>query len=193
MSPVYKIPAYPKQLALLDGATITIRPMTKGDEKRLLAFFLRIPEEDSFFLKDDVSSSKVIGEWVDHLDYDRALPLLALMGDRLIGDAVLIRGRSGSRKHIGEIRVTVDPQFRQRGVGTALIRELCDVANDAGLERVVVEVVEDAEAAMIEVAERLGFIRMGVLAGHIRDREGNAHDLTIMVLPLGKWHSWWQP
>jgi len=193
MSPVHKIPAYPKQLTLLDGAAVTTRPMTKGDEKRLLAFFLRLPEEDRFFLKDDVSSPKVIGEWAARLDYDRALPLLALVGDRVVADAVLIRSRMGSRQHVGEIRVMVDTEFRQRGLGTALIRELCDIANDAGLEFIAVEVVQDVETQMIEVAERLGFLRVATLARHIKDRQGNPHDLTVMVLPLAKWHGWWRP
>jgi hypothetical protein len=34
---------------------------------------------------------------------------------------------------------------------------------------------------------------MAGLAGHIKDRQGNPHDLTIMVMPLAKWPGWWQP
>lgn len=192
MCPVYKIPAYPKQVTLLDGTVASVRPMEKGDERRLLEFFLRIPEDERFFLKEDVSSPKVIAEWFERLNYDRALPLLALVDDRVIADAALIRSRTGSRQHVGEIRMAVDPEFRQRGLGTALIRELCDIANDAGLECIVGEIVEDIERAMLEVVERLGFIRAATLREHVKDREGKPHDLAIMVLPLGKWYEWWQ-
>jgi ribosomal protein S18 acetylase RimI-like enzyme len=134
---------------------------------------------------------KVIAEWSERLDYDRALPLLALVGNRVVADAALIRSRTGSRRHVGEIRLTVDPEFRQRGLGTILIRELCDIANDAGLERVIVEIVEGIGGAMLEMVERLGFVRTATLREHVKDREGKPHDLAIMVLTLGKWHEWW--
>jgi hypothetical protein len=38
------ISTYPKLLPLRDGEEVAIRPMTPGDEGRLLDFFLRLPE-----------------------------------------------------------------------------------------------------------------------------------------------------
>jgi L-amino acid N-acyltransferase YncA len=191
MSPIHRMPAYPKQVTLLDGTVARVRPMGKRDERRVLQFFLRIPEEERFFLKEDVGSPKVIAEWFERLDHDRALPMLALVGNRVIADAALIRSRTGSRRHVGEVRLHVDPEFRQRGLGTVLIRELCDIANDAGLERVTVEVVEGVGNTMLEMVERLGFVRAATLREHVKDREGKRHDLATMVLTLGKWHEWW--
>src|SRR5690242_2969791 len=127
---VYAISRYPRSAELRDGSRVTLRPMQRGDEPALQEFFHRVPEEERFFLKEDVTSPGVVQGWGEHLDYDRALPLLAFEGDRIIGDAVLIRRRGGSRCHTAEIRIVVDPEHQGRGLGVALISELLDIAND---------------------------------------------------------------
>jgi hypothetical protein len=94
---VYPITRYPKEVALRDGATVQLRPMTAADAEDRVAFFRDIPDEERFLLKDDVTSPEVVCGWANRLDYDRALPLLALADGRLVADAVLIRHRGGSR------------------------------------------------------------------------------------------------
>src|SRR2546430_9513441 len=56
--------AYPKTIALRDGAEVLVRRLAAGDEDALLAFFQAIPEAERFFLKDDVTSPDLIGGWV---------------------------------------------------------------------------------------------------------------------------------
>ena len=48
--------------------------MLATDEAALLDFFLRVPDADRFYLKEDVTSPEVIGRWFEHLDYGRVLP-----------------------------------------------------------------------------------------------------------------------
>jgi len=190
MTAVFTLAAYPKVLILHDGTKVTVRPLEAGDEGALLDFFLAIPEEERFLLKDDVTSPAVIGEWVQHLDYRRALPLLALVDSKVIADAVLIRRRGGARSHMGEVRIVVAPAYRNRGLGTALIRELCDIAEDAELEKVMFEAVADKEEEAIKAAEWLGFIRIGTIEGGARDQQGHPHDVVLLMMPLGKWYHW---
>jgi L-amino acid N-acyltransferase YncA len=192
MSPVYTIGAYPRELTLRDdGPSVLVRPLEREDERTLLDFFLRLPEEDRFFLKDDVTSPAVIRGWVEHLNYDRALPLVACGDDgRIVAEAVLVRRRGNARSHVGEVRVTVDPEWRNRGLGTALIRELCDIANDAELDAVLLELVEGCEHSALEAAEAIGFVRAGRIEGGARDQQGRLHDLVTLSMPLGKYYEW---
>jgi RimJ/RimL family protein N-acetyltransferase len=186
----YTIGAYPKDLTLRDGGRVTLRPLEDGDQQPLLDFFLAVPDEERFFLKEDVTSPAVIRRWIQERDYERALPLIALDAGKVVADAVLIRRRGNSRSHIGEIRVVVAPPYRERGLGTTLIRELCDIADDAGLEKVTFELVADREQEAIRAAEWLGFLRVATIEGGAIDTLGHHHDVVLMAMPLGRWYQW---
>jgi len=86
---VYPIAGYPTVHLTEDGAQMTIRPMVASDEAALLDFFCRVPEADRFFLKEDVTDSRVIRRWSENLDYSRALPLLAFLDGKIVGDGTL--------------------------------------------------------------------------------------------------------
>lgn len=186
----YTIGAYPKEISLRDGTRLTVRPLQEGDEQALLEFFLGIPEDERFFLKEDVTSPAVIHDWVAKRDRRRTLALLALDGSKVVADAVLIRHRGNSRSHVGEVRIVVAPGYRERGLGTALIRELCDIADDGGLEKVLFEVVADREDEAVRAAEWLGFLRMATIEGGAIDQAGHHHDVILMAMPLGRWYQW---
>lgn len=189
---VYSIKRYPRQSEMRDGACVTLRPMTRGDEAPLLEFFKRVPEEERFLLKDDVTSPTVVHGWAEYLDYDRALPLLAVAGDRIVADAVLVRHRGGYRSHSSEVRVVVDPEWRGRGLGLALMRELAEIAYDAELDQVTFEMVADVQDEMIRAAESLGAVTAGRVTDFAKDIRGHHHDVVYLTLPLGKWWEWSQ-
>jgi len=155
-----------------------------------LAFFLNIPEDDRYFLKDEVTSPRLIERWTQDMDYRRALPLVALAEGGIVAEAVLIRKRGNARGHIGEVRVVVVPAYRSRGLGSMLFRELCDIADEEGLEKVLFEAVERREDEALKAAQWLGFIRVGTLEGGARDQQGHLHDVALMAMPLGKWYEW---
>ena len=133
--------AFPKGLTLEDGTLVTVRPLHSGDQAALAAFFRGIPAEDRWWLREDVSDPAVIQRWLRDLDYDRVLPLVALSGSAIIADATLHRRGFGARHHLGEIRVTVAPAFRGRGLAYALLVELTEIATAAGLARLEAEIV----------------------------------------------------
>lgn len=181
---VYPIPGYPTVHLTNDGTQIAIRPMVPGDKDALLDFFKRIPEEDRFYLKEDVTDAKVITRWAENLDYSRALPLLAEMGGKIIADGTLHRSRAGARKHIAEVRIVVDPAYRNKGVGRSLLHKLVELAKDRDIEKVMFELVADTEEAARRTATIQGFMPVAHLRDHIRDARGNTHDMIIMALDI---------
>jgi L-amino acid N-acyltransferase YncA len=187
---VYTLTRYPQELRLRDGTCLEIRPMTADDVDTLLTFFLQLPEEERFLLKEDVTSRDVVQHWADGLDYDRALPLLALENGQVVADVVLLRHRGNARSHTGEIRITVDPRWRGRGLGVGLMRELLEIAYDAELEFVLFELVREAQQPAIDAAVFLGALEAGSIEAGARDSHGHPHDLVFLKLPLGKSWEW---
>lgn len=177
---IYPIPGYPAPYLTQDGAQMTIRPMVPEDKDDLLDFFRRIPHEDRFYLKEDVTDPKILERWAQTLDYSRALPLLALLDGKIVGDSTLHHRREGARQHIGEVRVVVDPAYRNRGVGRGLLHKLIEIAGDKGLKKLMFEVIAETEEAARHTAQVLGFVPVAVLSGHVLDSRGDPHDLLIM-------------
>jgi L-amino acid N-acyltransferase YncA len=177
---IYPIAGYPTIYLTTDGAQMTIRPMVPEDKDELLDFFRRIPPADRFGLKEDVTDPKIIERWALTLDYSRALPLLAILDGQIVGDATLHHRRAGARQHIGEVRVVVDPNYRNRGVGRGLLHKLIDIAGNKGLKKLMFEVIADTEEAARHTAQVLGFVPVAYLPGQVQDAGGHLHDLIIM-------------
>jgi RimJ/RimL family protein N-acetyltransferase len=171
---------YPKSTELKDGGQLTIRPLRKEDEKALHKYFLRLPPEDRMCLRDDVTDPKVIESWIFDLDYDHVLPLVALNGDQIVANATLQFNPIGWTKHQGEIRITCDPEYREKGLATILIENLTLIAADFGLEQLTAEMAPALDEAYF-LFEKLGFKEAAVLKGFIKDFQGRHQDLVLMV------------
>ncbi len=171
---------YPKQFKLKDNAVITLRPMVKEDESKLLEFFRCMPDEDRLFLKEDVTRPEVIHRWVEEMNYDRVLPILAERSGKIIGDATLHTYDSGWMRHVGEIRCVVAREYQRRGIGVLLIRELLDEAAHRGLRRIQTQFL-DNQIGAVQAFERVGFLREAVLKKMAEDLSGKEHDIIIMT------------
>jgi GNAT superfamily N-acetyltransferase len=120
---------------------------------------------------------------VDDLDYERVLPLLVLVDGRVVGDATLHRRRLGWTRHLGKVRLVIDPQYRQKGLGSLLVKELIEIGKGLKLERLVVELTGGQQAALVAF-RHLGFERAAVLYRHVKDRAGRPQDLVILIRDL---------
>ncbi len=192
MPSIPKLEGYPKSFTLNDGVEVQLRPLISSDSTALLSLFQQVPEEDLYYLKDTVTDPEVIRGWTNDISLERVIPIEALHGDRVIADATLHRSRVFARNHIGEVRVVVDPEYRGKGLGRRLMREMLDIAAELDLYRVVMELVPEREAAAIDVAESMGFQRVSTLPGRIRDYSGSYNDLTVLEISLSDRSTWWK-
>jgi len=174
---------YPKNLALKDGKQAILRPLKPDDEKDFHLLFQGIPEPERMFIKHRVQDIKVIREWCKNIDYGRNLPLMGLIDKKIAGAATLHQQLGGWKRHIGRVSVLVHPQFRGRGLATAMISQILAIARHAGLERVEAEFIGEQEAAM-KMFAMLGFNQLVRLDDYVKDMQAITHDYILMGLDL---------
>jgi len=174
---------YPKEISLKDGFKPVLRPLKSSDEKAFHDFFLAVPEQERMFIKHRVTEPEVIREWCENIDLGRNLPLLALTGNRIIGDATLHQQLGGWKRHIGRVSVLVHPQYRGRGLARALVVEIIDLARNIGLEKLEAEFIGGQETA-IKMFGLLGFAPLLRLPDYVRDMKAISHDYVLMGLGL---------
>ena len=191
MTPMAHGETYPKTTLLHDGSSAVLRPLTKGDKLPLLKFFESVPEEERFYLKENVTAPEVVLNWTAHIDLERVIPIVAVVGDEIVADATLHRSRSPARGHIGELRLVVAPDYRDKGLGRRMLREILDVAAGLGLEKVTFELVAQREEAAVMAAGSMGFHEVTTLKEGARDFWGNYQDIVLMEVPLKDRYLWW--
>lgn len=180
--------AFPRSVTLVDGSAVSVRPLRPGDLAALLAFFRGIPEDDRWWLREDVSDATVVQRWISELDYDRVLPLVAMADDTIVADASLHRRGFGARRFLAEVRIVVAPPYRGRGLAYALLLELSEIAAAAGLTHLQAEVVAGAQSGALEAVEQMGFVRVATIDDLLVSRAGVRHDLVQLVFPLTEVH-----
>jgi GNAT superfamily N-acetyltransferase len=168
---------YPKGIA----GSLKVRPMEESDESELLAFFKRIPVDERQLFKDDVTQISVIQGWMHNLDYSNILPLLTFEGSRIVAHATLHRDRRGWARHVAEIRVALDPEYRRRGLARALVQEFIDLAGPLKIAILQAEILEVQWEAR-RLFEEMGFQGVATLAQHAIDLSGRVHDILIFSL-----------
>ncbi|HLF55959.1 MAG TPA: GNAT family N-acetyltransferase [Thermoanaerobaculia bacterium] len=174
---------FPQEAVLRDGRRVLLRPFTRKDVSALHEFFLRIPEESRRFAWDHVSDRRLIERWGRELDYEKVFPLLAVDGGRVVADATLHRRDRGPLRLVGRVKWMIDPDWRGVGLGSLLVNHFIATARANGLKHLNCMLISDLETEAIRVLVEFGFEAHRV-AGYGTDPDGNAHDMTLMVLKL---------
>ena len=98
---------YPKSVQLKDGTKITLKVMIDTDLDGLIEFFKSVPDEDRLYLRSDTKDPEKVKRRFGKLNYDTMFPILAVMGNKIIGIATLFRSDFGWMRNLGEIRVVI--------------------------------------------------------------------------------------
>ena len=175
---------YPKEVTLQDGFSFMLRPMTKYDQDALYRFFVSLADADRKYLRNDTQSRVLIEKWCRELNYDKVLPILAEKDGKIIANATLHRETHGWSTHIGELRMTISPQYQQKGMGSLLVNEIIHLAEKAGLERVSAWVVASRDY-VIKLFEQNGFIAVSTLKNYVKSIQDKSYrDVVILVRDL---------
>lgn len=174
-----------KEICLKDGETVIIRTALPADAANLLEHVYAIFAEDGFTLstlEDFHNTEEQEASWLQmNLDDPGKLVIVAEKEGRIIG---MLNFHNGERKriaHLGELGMSVNYAWRNRGVGRALLSTLILWAQRHPLiEKVCLEVFA-TNAGAIALYTSLGFQEEGRLRREIKLGPGAYVDTIRMA------------
>jgi L-amino acid N-acyltransferase YncA len=158
-----------------------IRKQQPEDLEAMLAFYAGVPEDERTFLKEEPMDRAAIEGW---LRDERSYRAVAYEDGAVVG-VVGVVPLLGLSDHVGEIRLVVAPDQRRSGIGRALARWALVTAIEAGLQKLIVEVVAE-QAGAVAMFQALGFRGEALLRDHIRGRDGQTRDLILLAHPVAE-------
>lgn len=164
----------------LNEHPFTVRPMTPDDGPELLAFASELPQHDILFMRRDITTQEGINRWVRDLERGIIHSILAEDAHGICGYSTIHRNDLEWSQHVAEVRVTTAERARGYGLGRLLTREGFNIALSLGIEKLVARMTTDQSAAR-ELFHELGFHNEALLKDHVKDRNGELHDLLLMA------------
>ncbi|QQN73408.1 GNAT family N-acetyltransferase [Croceicoccus sp. YJ47] len=177
-----------KPVAKKKGIDWSLRELRREDGDALLAFARDIPLHDLMFLERDIRNPKVVDAWLDQCERGLIRSTLAFSGDRVVGSSALVRDELSWSPHVGEIRILIAPDARGSGLGRALAQDSMDIAQQTGIERLIVRMTPDQTSAL-SLFEDMGFRPEALLRNQVRDARGVTNDIVILALDVNRLRS----
>ena len=158
-----------REATALDAEALLLHLHSVGAETDNLTFggdsFNISPEREGRFISRFAST-------------DGDIMLVALDGERVVGNAIIEHNRIPRLSHRAELSVTVLRDWWGRGIGKRLIEMLLDFSRQAGHEVITLTVRADNERA-ISLYERVGFVTVGRMKSYFKIN-GVRHDALLM-------------
>lgn len=164
------------------GRSITIRSLAEDDYEALLAFGQTLPQDDWLYLRHDLQDPRTVQRLATAFAAENWRQVVAVADGDVVGYAN-VRRLPGWSEHVGDIHLSVSETWRRTGVGTVLAQAIIEAATELGLAKVIVEVIEKQSGGQA-IFERLGFKVEGLLQAHMRDHNGDDHNLVILAYHL---------
>ena len=167
---------------------VTIRLMTAADKAGILDFARSLPEHDLLFLRRDITQEDAVDDWIKEMNSGEIITILADCAGKIVGYATIHKSLLRWTEHVAELRVTVAESMRGTGLGRVLTQEAFATALAGGIDKMVAQMTLDQKGA-IATFEGLGFRPEALLRDHVKDRDGNKHDLLMLSHEVAKFEA----
>lgn len=151
-------------------AAFVVRRAEPGDAAALVELGRAVGSEPEGWLISD-AGWRPVSEERRYLKAVRRFPHAAVLVAEADGDVVgrlsVARDDHPASKHVADLGLMVDPGYRRRGIGAALLAAAVEWAGDVGIRKLELHVFPWNEAA-IALYEAFGFVREGYRKAHYR-------------------------
>ena len=179
---------YEKTIELKDGRQCLIRNATPDDAEDILLNLKKVHEETNFLLTyPDEKGFSIVEEKSFLRQKEEStveVELCALVGNVIVGLAGLCAiGAMEKISHRAELGVSIEKDFWNLGIGSALTKASIECATKSGVRQLELEVVVDNENA-IALYKKIGFVEYGRNPRGFFLRNSDYQELILMRLEL---------
>jgi RimJ/RimL family protein N-acetyltransferase len=175
----------PRNYTLRTGERIVIRSAQREDAQALLEQRRAVMEEGTFMVAASEALHVTVEQeeaWIQaHISDEGKILLVAVVQGQLIGS---LHFKNGGRRRLapqGDFGMSVRKEWRERGVGSALVGSLIAWGSANPLiKQIRLSVLATNEAA-IRLYTTMGFAQEGRLMNQIRLDDGTYTDLILMA------------
>jgi RimJ/RimL family protein N-acetyltransferase len=169
-----------------DGKTVTIREAKEQDAERMIISASKALIKAPYMLStgEDVKRmsidaiQKTLKAYHENPNY---VQFIAEVDGKLVGKIDFKNGNNEKISHQGAFAMIILPEYRNYGIGRALLETLINWArNNSEIEKVCLEVMEDNLGA-IQLYKNLGFFEEGRKAKGVK-LDGGYQDLILMAI-----------
>ena len=165
-----------------DGRSFVVRRSRPTDARALARLFAAVRSEGRWLVtppgvRSDSREAFYIGELIRR---DDSFLGVAEAAGEVVGNVMLLRETGAMEDHVATLSICVAPEWRDVGLGSALVGAALEWARAAGLEKVALSVFPD-NARAIAVYERAGFVREGLRRRQYRAPGGGFRDEVVMA------------
>jgi putative acetyltransferase len=157
-----------------------VRPAQPRDARSFLEMWRTVVDEKQYVRSESVSRS--VGYYRRHYFRrswtDEQASLVALHRDRVIGHLNVSREEGPMTRHVASLGMAVAPEWRGRGVGSALMNEVIRWAKEMGVEKLALSVYPHNEAALA-LYRKFGFKEEGRLTGQSKKSIGYLDEIVM--------------
>ena len=162
---------------------VEVRAATRRDARAVLAHIAEVAAEGRYIRSEDVTRERArrITKSLRSSWTETGVNLVAFAEGRLIGTLSAARESSRQTRHVASLGMSVDKEWRGRGVGSALMAELFRWATWAGVEKLALTVYPHNQRAA-NLYKKFGFVEEGRLSGHSKKAYGYEDEVV-----MGRW------
>lgn len=153
------------------GNTVLFRPFKLSDIEETLSYINKISKEDTFICLsgEEITrdqEEKFLKETEQEFDEKKTIRIGAFLNGKLIGLCDIKKERQRA-SHVGVFGITIAKEFRQEGIGSALMDYVIKLAKDLiGIKIVRLGVFANNPGAL-HLYGKMGFLEFGKLPGGI--------------------------
>jgi len=155
------------------GEEFLIRYLNFSDYEKCLNYINRLVEEDAMILLNKKLTKEEELEWIckqlKSMENNESLVLVAEKNGRIIGITEIIK-RKGKESHIGVFGISVEKNFRGRGIGELLARKILEIAKKELKIKMVILGVYENNIPALNLYKKLGFNICGKLPKGIKHK-----------------------